>query len=676
MTVHAHNIRCWLLAVLMLLGLSSQAQINTEQVLRIGQNALYFDDYMLSIQYFNQVIGAKPYLAQPWLLRAIAKLNLDDYLGAEKDASKAIELNPYITDAFEVRGVARQNLGKDSLAILDYQEALQLLPRNRQLLFNLAMAEESIGRYPQADSTYERLLGAFPAFDNGYVGRAKLRLAQGDTIRASQDIDKALSLNRNAVNAYIMRAEIAIHHDQALDSALSDMDHAVKLMPRQAGLYINRAYLRYRNDDYHGAMADYDYALRLDPLNLTALFNRGLMYAEVGANDRALADFNKVLELTPGDLRAIYNRSQILSQKHRYAEAINDINKIIEAYPDFGGAYMMRSQQYRESGNTPRAMADYDKAMALMRKRRPTGDTSDASDTSEASEAPSNPFDDDTPEAISRRFASLLTVENDTEIDEEFNNKDIRGKVQDRNVAIEMSPMMELTYHTAPTELQQGSQYMPEVDDLNATRALRRVVAVSNNLPTLDQEDVIADHFKSIEYYTAYIDSHQPRAIDYLGRALDYVTVRNYDAAIADLNRAIAAAPDYAVGYVLRSQVRWHQLKDGRGNPETDPATATQLRRKAYDDVIADLRKVIELSPRNALAHYNLGNVYADLQDYTTALQEYNAALAGKPDLGDAYFNRGYVLLQLGDKAAAVADLSRAGELGILPSYNLLKRIR
>ncbi len=41
---------------------------------------------MLSIQYFNQVIQAKPYLAQPYLLRAIAKLNLEDYKGAEEDA--------------------------------------------------------------------------------------------------------------------------------------------------------------------------------------------------------------------------------------------------------------------------------------------------------------------------------------------------------------------------------------------------------------------------------------------------------------------------------------------------------------------------------------------------------------------------------------------------------------
>lgn len=42
------------------------AQINTEQVMRIGQNSIYLEDYVLAIQYFNKVIEAKPHLAQPY----------------------------------------------------------------------------------------------------------------------------------------------------------------------------------------------------------------------------------------------------------------------------------------------------------------------------------------------------------------------------------------------------------------------------------------------------------------------------------------------------------------------------------------------------------------------------------------------------------------------------------
>ena len=57
------------------------AQINTERVMTIARNALYFEDYVLSIQYFNQVINAKPYLYEPYFFRGLAKINLEDYQG-------------------------------------------------------------------------------------------------------------------------------------------------------------------------------------------------------------------------------------------------------------------------------------------------------------------------------------------------------------------------------------------------------------------------------------------------------------------------------------------------------------------------------------------------------------------------------------------------------------------
>ena len=156
LAVYIRNVAVALTVLAAWLGVD--AQINTDQVLRVGQNALYFEDYMLSIQYFNRVIQAKPYLAQPYFYRAIAKLNLEDYNGAEADAAHAIEINPYLTDAWEVRGVARQNLGDNRGAISDYDHALELIPRNRQLLFNKALAQSDIEDYEGADSTFEALL--------------------------------------------------------------------------------------------------------------------------------------------------------------------------------------------------------------------------------------------------------------------------------------------------------------------------------------------------------------------------------------------------------------------------------------------------------------------------------------------------------------------------------------
>ena len=82
----------------------SMAQLNTDRITAIGRNALYFDDYVLSIQYFNQVIKLKPYLSEPYLLRAIAKIQLGDYTGAEMDCNASIERNPFQPGAYYTRG--------------------------------------------------------------------------------------------------------------------------------------------------------------------------------------------------------------------------------------------------------------------------------------------------------------------------------------------------------------------------------------------------------------------------------------------------------------------------------------------------------------------------------------------------------------------------------------------
>lgn len=657
---------------------SASAQINTEQVMRIGQNALYFEDYMLSIQYFNQAIQSKPYLAKPYFLRSVAKINLDDCEGAVADASKAIELNPFLTDAWEVRGVARQKLGHDREAIEDYKQALHLLPRNRQIMFNLAMAQEQVKEYEEADSTYSELLRYYPNFSNGYLGRAQLRLAQKDTVSATADIDKAVELNKNSLNAYILRADIAINSHRDFAAAIADMNEAIKLQPKLPGLYINRAFLRYNQDDYFGAMSDYDYAIELDPLNTAALFNRGILLTEVNANDRALNDFSRVLDLNPDDYRALYNRAIIYGRKGEYNAGIADINRVIDVFPDFPGAFYLRGEYYRQSGNLHAAKKDFDKALALAKAATPNSQ----SEVAERIAAEQDSQNGDVPaQLVANRFASLLTVDNNVQVEEEYNNSAIRGHIQDRNLQIELQPLMELSYYSSPTELRPGTYYIKEVDEINTTRMLRFVIVVTSAIPNLD-EDIFERHFKSIEYYNSYLSTHQPRAIDYIGRALDYMTVRDYDAAIRDINNALKLTPDYPLAYMLAAQANYHTyelLTKGGGsysgeNHTLDATTRAHMRRKVLDDALEGYTNAVTRSPRMAPAWYNKGNIHVELQEYDEAIDAYTHAIDLKSDLGEAYFNRGYVYLKLGNRRDGIADLSKAGELGIVGAYNLIKR--
>ncbi len=92
-------------------------------------------------------------------------------------------------------------------------------------------------------------------------------------------------------------------------------------------------------------------------------------------------------------------------------------------------------------------------------------------------------------------------------------------------------------------------------------------------------------------------------------------------------------------------------------------------------EVVKLLDTTIKLSPNMEFAYFNKGCALMDMKDFTGALSCFNRAIEIKGDFAEAYYNRGLAYLQLGNQGLAFADLSKAGELGILPSYSILKRM-
>ncbi len=692
-------------------AMSIYAQINTDQVMNIGRNALYFEDYILSIQYFNQVIKAKPYLADPYFFRAIAKLELEDYKGAEEDCSLAIERNPFIIDAYQVRGIARQTLKDYKGAIADYEEGLRQMPEHRVFLMNKAVSECEIGEYEQADSTYARLLSIYPNYANAYLGRAQLRMMQADTLAAIDDIDKSISISKNIPGAYVMRSEINMSYKKDYKAALADMDEAIKLEPHYAGYFINRAFMKYNLDDYFGAMSDYDYALQLDPTNLAAHFNRGLLRTEVGDNNKAIEDFSYVLRSEPDNMPARYNRALLYSKTGQYRDAVSDFDAVLDVYPDFDAVLFARSECKRKLGDMAGGEQDYNRARELSRRKDNLAENknekaADGSQGGKQGEQVAEKEKEESASAVINKFSTLLTVENDNEIKPKYENR-TRGRIQDFNYHIDLEPMFFLSYYDRSDNVVENTYYIREVTDLNSLRLLPFMLLLTNSQFRL-YEDQIEAHFRSIEYYNGLLATSQARSIDYFARAMDFMMVKNPAEAINDFTRAIELSPDFSLAYLGRSYARYMQmqidengsagdsdltaqaspgaLRQGGavmgkamptlpGNMQGLPSLGERKTSVAMQQIIEDLDMVLKISPRNVYAIFNKGNMYMKMQDLTAAMSCYSEAIEIKPDFGEAYYNRGLAYLQLGNKEKGVADLSKAGELGILPSYNVLKRM-
>ena len=131
------------------------AQLNTARVMDIGRNALYFEDYVLSIQYFNKVIDAKPFLHEPYFFRGLAKYYLDDFVGAEKDISIAIEKNPYVARCYQLRGLCLAQMDSAAAAERDFENAIKYDPQNSNIWQNRAAVAMNSGQWEKASAVID-----------------------------------------------------------------------------------------------------------------------------------------------------------------------------------------------------------------------------------------------------------------------------------------------------------------------------------------------------------------------------------------------------------------------------------------------------------------------------------------------------------------------------------------
>ena len=113
---------------------------------------------------------------------------------------------------------------------------------------------------------------------------------------------------------------------------------------------------------------------------------------------------------------------------------------------------------------------------------------------------------------------------------------------------------------------------------------------------------------------------------------------------------------------------------------QTDDPAARLLQsqnRQTYDysEAIADTRRAIELMPELPQAYYNLGNMLCLSGDLPGAFEQYTRAIERFPYFAEAYYNRGLVQIFMQDTQKGCLDLSKAGELGLVEAYEVLKQL-
>ena len=185
-------------------------------------------------------------------------------------------------------------------------------------------------------------------------------------------------------------------------------------------------------------------------------------------------------------------------------------------------------------------------------------------------------------------------------------------------------------------------------------------MAVSN--VNAQDSDLLASgmrHFETEDYKNALlkfnkvIDSDNANADAFYMRGRVKQVLEDFHGAMKDFNLAININPKVAHYYFDRGNIKYG-LQD-------------------YYGAIADYSQAITLDVTHVDAYFKRGKAKHQLEAYQDAINDCTKILGIKANNVDAYYLRGVLRIEHGQLEQGCLDLSKAGELGDLKAYEVIK---
>jgi tetratricopeptide (TPR) repeat protein len=181
--------------------------------------------------------------------------------------------------------------------------------------------------------------------------------------------------------------------------------------------------------------------------------------------------------------------------------------------------------------------------------------------------------------------------------------------------------------------------------------------------------------------------SFSQNAKDLTQKGRELYEKREFMEALLNLNKALEIDPNFAPAYFLRGNIK--ENFDDRHGAMKDYNTALEkntkfadayfargnvkMKLQDYYGAIADFTACINLNENNIEAYFNRGKAKQFLLAYEDAINDCSKIIQINPKNVDAYFMRGILRIEFGDMKNGCLDLSKAGELGDLKAYEVIK---
>jgi tetratricopeptide (TPR) repeat protein len=524
------------------------------------------------------------------------------------------------------------------------------------------LAEERPEAQPSASSTSAETTPARQARSAEEWTRLGRRSArEGRRQEGLRAFDDALRVDPQHVRALLSRG--AVHQDLSnLEAAVRDLQAVLRLEPEHVEAYYRLAVAEWSQEqawrrqpdlqreasgaielfyrattrrfagDLAGAQADYTRTIEANPDFHPAYNNRALARSEQGDFQGGLADLNRAMELHASDTYRM-NRADVLLRLNRFSEALPDLEAVLSAAPDHVNALLRRSTARSQLKDYQGAHADVDRVQEI---------------------------DPDSIPALAQRA-----------IIREAQGDDLAaGVIYERVLALDPKHMLALNNLSV--------LYVRRHNFRRAETLVRRILTVLphqpvalSNLATILLATNRLGEAVEVARRAADLAPEQPTPRLLLVRLL--FRLGRYDQALDQIKRVLRAHPKSSGAYMWRAQVLAQRNEWGPAFEAAKHAIALDenameprltlglllIKAKRYPEAIRALTSLIDAHPDQAWAFAYRGRARADLGDKAAALADLGRALELQPLLKEALNDRATILGKLGRASEALRDLDR-----------------
>ena len=165
-----------------------------------------------------------------------------------------------------------------------------------------------------------------------YQARSLLYFKQKKVEEALADLRHVLAVD--PTNTQVTAAAVRALADlKRTDEAIKILNNGLNAKP-EASLYQLRAAIYRTQEKIDEAISDLNKAIELNPKDPAPLFARAEIYLIQDDTSSARRDLDKAMELNPGSVQGVLLRAYVSAEEGRLPDAINDMKLLVRSFPE------------------------------------------------------------------------------------------------------------------------------------------------------------------------------------------------------------------------------------------------------------------------------------------------------------------------------------------------------